>query len=201
MDILNKLDQQLNQLGKTVAEKAKNMTDSVASSGIIRQEEAKIEQCYAVIGKQIMQNSYPANLPKACEGLYEMIRSLEDEIHQKNLQSHPGQVPQASVVPGAASACAHCGALLEPDQLFCINCGARVQLETPVNTPNKVDAPAGSTYEKQELDKTELVAMQSGGKITGAQPEQAQISSAACPMCGAETTSGQVYCIQCGALL
>lgn len=200
MDILNKLDQQLNQLGKTVAEKAKNMTDSVASSGIIRQEEAKIEQCYAVIGKQIMQNSDPANLPKECEGLYEMIRSLEGEIRQKNLQPHPGQGPQASVVPGAASACAHCGALLEPDQLFCINCGARVQLETSINTP-EADAPAGSAYEKQETDKTELVALQSGGKITGAQPEPAQVSSAACPMCGAETTDGQVYCIQCGALL
>ena len=71
--------------------------------------------------------------------------------------------------------CARCGAPLEEDQLFCINCGAKVE-----EMAEPVQQETGNAVQEEYR-----------------QPEPVQ-NKILCPNCGKEVKPGQKFCTSCG---
>lgn len=172
--ILNDLDNKLTQVGNSMAQKAQEVIGNASASGMIHEEEQKIKQCYAQIGRQFAQQLSAGAVPAEYEALYTKILSLEKEI--ADLEASPQPMPPS----GSADVCVNCGAQLHEGQEFCINCGTKRQKQT--------------SFENMEAgEKTEVItpaSMQNSADTA--------VQQRTCPACGAEIESGQLFCISCG---
>lgn len=116
MAFLEELGKTLTDTGKEVATKAKALTEAIQLKTQINTEKAKLEEAYAVIGKQFYEaNKEPgeryAKAFEAVRASRERIAALEIELTQSE----------------GTRICAECGAKVPKDSLFCGKCGAPVK--------------------------------------------------------------------------
>lgn len=91
--------------------------------------------------------------------------------------------------------CIHCGKPISGDDIFCINCGKKIEPPAP---PKPVCSACGAS-----LNDGDLFCINCGTKVTlNATPvEPALPPVPSCPSCGAAVSEDDLFCIHCGAEL
>jgi ribosomal protein L40E len=116
MAFFEELGKTLSDTGKEVATKAKALTETIQLKTQISAEKTKLEEAYAVIGKQFYEaNKEPeeayAKAFEAVRASRERIAALEIELSQSE----------------GTRICAECGAKVPKNSFFCGKCGAPVK--------------------------------------------------------------------------
>lgn len=231
MTFLDEMDKKLTQLGNSVAQKTKGLTETAKITVEINAEELKIRQGYAEIGKLFTQQMQMEDIPEEYRELYQQILASENKIAKleaeqnvtpnvENLINCPVcnlQISADSVFCNGCGAkigdainqnfhkeaqtvmekskyvCTYCGEILNEGQLFCINCGRKVDLQ-PQNESRIQLQSENKIEENSELtDMTELVPIETTS--TSFKEKRQNI----CSSCGAELKEDQIFCIKCGA--
>ena len=190
MAFLDNLDRKITSLGQGVAQKSKEVTDSVKISAALKtagnQKKDAFEQLGRVYYQLIVQNE-DALIPEA----EEVVRQLHNlELQEKQLRKQLEKLKNIVYCPNCSAelagdskfcnvcgteisrtqyddggkVCRNCGAPLEDDQKFCVNCGMPAELEEPA---------AGSSEEK------------------GSSPR-------VCANCGSRIDEDAKFCTECG---
>ena len=127
-----------NAFTRGVGQKAKGNYDVVAMNAKIASLQKEIREIYLQIGEKYCA-IHKVNAEEALAGFVEHIRNLETQIADVQQQIESTKAATAAVslkaVPtatheagtGAGGFCPKCGALLEADALFCIQCGAAIE--------------------------------------------------------------------------
>ncbi len=114
MDFFDDLGKKLSQAGQSAVQKTKGMADIVKLSAAISEEEKKINNGYAEIGK-LYVSLHGAEAEPEFEELLKTIQDAEEKV--KEYQS------QLAVIRGV-SRCEKCGAEVPANSVFCNICGA-----------------------------------------------------------------------------
>ncbi len=129
----------------------------------------------------------------------------EEPVPEEPAEELPAeaQEPAPNEKTPAPAVCAACGAALEPDCMFCIECGARVETkpDTPAVVSDRFCDECG--YHVTESD---AVFCNNCGKRLPDSPRFLYSHSApagkTCPNCGFHTDEADVlFCIECGTKL
>lgn len=108
MASLNDLDKKLTRIGDSVAKRAQDAVDSVATPNKIAEKRRQLEECYAALGKAATDNSN-GTLPQEYQGSYQQILASQNKIkelnaRQSNYSSETFQNFQARQASSAAQA-------------------------------------------------------------------------------------------------
>ena len=113
MAFLEELGKTLSDTGKEVATKAKALTETIQLKTQISAEKTKLDEAYAVIGKQFYEaNEEPE---EAYAKAYEAIRASRERTR----------------------ICAECGAKILKDSFYCGKCGAHVKEASASSVTNE----------------------------------------------------------------
>jgi len=116
MAFFEELGKTISDTGKEVATKAKALTETIQLKTQISVEKTKLEEAYAVIGKQF----YEANKEpdEAYAKAYEAVRASRERIAALEIELSQSE---------GTRICAECGAKVPKSSLFCGKCGAPVK--------------------------------------------------------------------------
>ena len=109
------LGDKLNSMGKGIADKAKEVTDTTKLNSQIRDEEKKIQNIYVAIGQQYYNQTRENPAPEYAE-LFQSLVACEKLIAQYKLE--------VQKIKGVCT-CANCGAEIDVNASFCPSCGAK----------------------------------------------------------------------------
>lgn len=124
MDFFNELGSKLSMTGKTVADKAKDLTEITRLNAKVVSEESKLNKAYAEIGK-LYYAECRGEMADAYAEAAETIRTALAEIASAK--------EQINVLKGVRT-CAQCGREMGKNDLYCGSCGAK-------NEPAAEEAP------------------------------------------------------------
>lgn len=121
----------LKKSGQEAAGKAKDLAEVTKLQLVQKEQERKLEQLYAQMGKRFYES---AQMEEGSEffGMAQSITQLREEIAVSK--------EQQLLIKGGVR-CAACGTLMEADAMFCPNCGA--QKELPKEPEVVVEAAPG----------------------------------------------------------
>lgn len=133
MAFFEELGKTLSDTGKEVATKAKALTETIQLKTQISAEKTKLEEAYAVIGKQF----YEANKDpeEAYAKDFEAVRASRERIAALEIELTQSE---------GTRICAECGAKVPKNSFFCGKCGA------PVKEAEKHEAEEEKTAEKEQ---------------------------------------------------
>lgn len=114
MSFINEFGKKISDAGQTTIQKTKNLADIAKLNSSISDEEKKISDTYAQIGKQYF-SMYADNPEESFKAFVDAIKVSEGKIveYQNNIKQ----------IKGVAQ-CPKCGAEVESGALFCSTCGA-----------------------------------------------------------------------------
>lgn len=121
----------LKKSGQEAAGKAKDLAEVTKLQLAQKEQERKLEQLYAQLGKNFYEKAVQEEGAEFPDLLQSITRTLEeiDSCKQQQL-----------LIKGGVR-CAACGTLMEADAMFCPNCGA--QKELPKEPEPVVEAEPG----------------------------------------------------------
>lgn len=126
MAFFEELGKTLTDTGKEVATKAKALTEALQLKTQISAEKTKLEEAYAVIGKQYYETILE---PEECYSkAYEAVRTSRERIAALEIELAQSE---------GTRICAECGAKVPKDSLFCGKCGAPVKESETKEEPEK----------------------------------------------------------------
>lgn len=136
MAFFEELGKTLSDTGKEVATKAKALTETIQLKTQISAEKTKLEEAYAVIGKQF----YEANVEpeEAYAKAYEAVRASRERIAALEIELTQSE---------GTRICAECGAKIPKNTFFCGKCGAPVK-----------EAPQKADTEDENAEEVEATA-------------------------------------------
>ena len=116
MAFFEELGKTLSDTGKEVATKAKALTETIQLKTQISVEKTKLEEAYAVIGKQFYEaNKEPE---EAYAKAYEAVRASRERIAALEIELTQSE---------GTRICAECGAKVPKNSYYCGKCGAHVK--------------------------------------------------------------------------
>ena len=191
MDFFDEVGRKLAQTGHGVAQKTKNVAETVKINGLISEEEKRISDTYLRMGKLYYdacgENPGPPFVPlvaairDAAAKLAVYTEQLKQIKGVVNCQKCGSEVPyhapfcsscgspvQSSPVSEspADTACPLCGTPLPPGRAFCTNCGKPVEKAGPAETDEGPSDPVSGALR--------------------------------CPVCGKEVPAHTRFCSGCG---
>ena len=118
----------------------------------------------------------------------------------------PVPVPETKAEEPAYGVCPSCGAELEPDCAFCVECGARLADFAPEQKAPEKSAPLRFCTECGNMisDSDAMFCNNCGARLDGGDiySSSTEPTVKRCPYCGFNTTdSDVVFCIECGTKL
>jgi DNA-directed RNA polymerase subunit RPC12/RpoP len=126
MAFLEELGKTLSDTGKEVATKAKALTETIQLKTQISAEKTKLDEAYAVIGKQFYEaNEEPE---EAYAKSYEAIRASRERIAALEMELTQSE---------GTRICAECGAKILKDSFYCGKCGAHVKEASASSVANE----------------------------------------------------------------
>lgn len=141
MAFFEELGKTLSDTGKEVATKAKALTETIQLKTQISAEKTKLEEAYAVIGKQF----YEANREpeEAYAKAYEAIRASRERIAALEIELTQSE---------GTRICAECGAKILKDSIYCGKCGAHVKEadQSPVTNEEIIEEPEEAPLSEEE---------------------------------------------------
>lgn len=121
----------LKKSGQEAAGKAKDLAEVTKLQLAQKEQERKLEQLYAQLGKSYYETAAQGESDPFLEQLRSIAQTLEEIETCK----------QQQLLIKAGVRCAACGTLMEADAMFCPNCGA--QKELPKEPEPVVEAEPG----------------------------------------------------------
>ncbi len=109
MASLNDLDKKLTQIGESVAKTAQGVVDSVTTSNKIAERQRQLEECYAAMGKAVVDNSN-GTLPQEYQESYQRILMAQNKIKELNAQKTPDGSGSANSFASQQASAAAAGA-------------------------------------------------------------------------------------------
>jgi len=206
MAFFDEVGKKISQTSQGVAQKTKNIAETMELNSKISDEEKNINNIFIQIGKTYYE-TYGASPDRPFIQLVGVINdskskivSYAEQIKQiKGITRCPkcgGEVPYgatfcsscgspmniASEVAQPISSdiivCGNCGAQMSADSVFCINCGNKIE---------RLDVIS------QEIELTPIAEIQS---ITETEPEVLT-----CLSCGSQVSDDAAFCLNCGQKL
>lgn len=116
MAFFDDLKRGLSATGQTVAQKTKELGETVQVKTKLNAEKAELTKVYAAIGKQVFEAAGEADAEKF-EKEFSMVREGLERIALLE--------EQLKVLDGCIC-CTECGARIDKDSAFCSKCGAQV---------------------------------------------------------------------------
>lgn len=116
MAFFDDLKKGLSVTGQTVAQRTKEIGETVQLKTKLSTEKAELTKAYAAIGKQFFETAEDADAEKY-EREFSVIRESLENIAQLE--------DQLKVLDGCIC-CMECGARIEKNSVFCSKCGAKV---------------------------------------------------------------------------
>lgn len=136
MAFFEELGKALSDTGKEVATKAKAMTETIQLKTQISVEKTKLEEAYAVIGKQFYEtNKEPG---EAFRKAYEAVRASRERIAALEIELTQSE---------GTRICAECGAKVQKNSFYCGKCGAPVK-----EAASEPEANEEGGVEKEQAD-------------------------------------------------
>lgn len=210
MAFFDDLGKKITQAGQAVSQKTKDFTGVAKLNAAIADEEKKLQNTYAQIGRL-----YVSKHTNDCEpdfvGLISTIKDSEQNIinYRQQIQNIKGLVrcekcgaeiannisfcnacgaPVKPVIPTAPAApanpnlitCAGCGQMVSKDLKFCTACGTPTAQAAPAPVPTPVAAPVPTPVAEPT--------------VTAAEEPVAK----RCVTCGADIPEGMAFCQECG---
>ncbi|MBE7721442.1 MAG: zinc ribbon domain-containing protein [Lacrimispora celerecrescens] len=141
MAFFEELGKTLSDTGKEVATKAKALTETIQLKTQISVEKTKLEEAYAVIGKQFYEaNKEPE---EAYAKAYEAVRASRERIAALEIELTQSE---------GTRICAECGAKVPKNSYYCGKCGAHVK-----EASQKADTEDGNVEEVEQPEPAEEV--------------------------------------------
>ncbi|MDF2472340.1 MAG: hypothetical protein K0R21_122 [Anaerocolumna sp.] len=109
-DTLEKVGDTITTQGQEVVKKAKEVTENVKLNAQIREQENKLKDAYAVIGKLYYEENRDAQEEKYADAFKTIEQIIEKIIELKGTQT-----------------CENCGTQVDKDAVYCSKCGSRCQ--------------------------------------------------------------------------
>lgn len=229
MAFFDQMSKRISKAGTDVAQSTKNMAATSKLNNTIAEEERRIANLYAQIGKayfELHRMDPEAGLAGSVNAINEALARIDqckEQIQKiRGIVVCPGcgievssdsafcnacgtRLPKAEVVVDAAPkgpVCTKCGAKLTPGQRFCVTCG------TPV-----AGAPAAVSYVEYAptvapgVTPAAAPAAEPAPVEEPAAPAPAPVAApeplpaVRCPNCGAEMEPDALFCLECGEQL
>jgi membrane protease subunit (stomatin/prohibitin family) len=208
MAFFDEVGKKIAQTSQGVAQKTKNMAETVKLNGMISDEEKRISNAFLQIGKTYYE-TYGGNpdqlFAQLIAGINDSkakIGSYQEQVKQLKgivrCSKCGGEVPYGApfcsscgvtmnVAPSAPDGsifCGKCGSSVAPGKVFCTNCGGKIEQATtpaavPAPPPEPVYAPTPPVQEVSEVVPPAATSIQ-------------------CPGCGSELAANAVFCLNCG---
>lgn len=121
MAFFDDLGKKISSTSQNVMSKAKELVDISGLKSQISEEEKKINKYYSSLGK-LYYDTQKENPTLELSELVGMIQASFNHIDELQL---------AITEIENANKCPNCGAVVEDDMLFCINCGAKLEKNEP----------------------------------------------------------------------
>lgn len=125
MAFFDDLGKKISSTSQSVMNKAKGMVDISGLKGQISEEEKNINQYYLSLGKLYYDTQKETPTPE----LSELVSMIQKSFN------HIDELKAAIAEIENANKCPNCGAIVEEDMLFCINCGAKLEKKEPEPQP------------------------------------------------------------------
>lgn len=109
-DTLEKVGDTISTQGQEVVKKAKEVTETVKQNALIREQENKIKDAYAQVGKLYFEEYKDAQEEKYAEAFKTIEQSKEKLKQLKGTRD-----------------CENCGAEVDKDAVYCSKCGERME--------------------------------------------------------------------------
>ncbi|MDE6776414.1 MAG: hypothetical protein K2O52_03065 [Oscillospiraceae bacterium] len=228
-NFLDRLNANVTNATRTVAQKAKNLNESNKLNSQIKAEEHNIQQNLIAIGQkyyELCKDSPDEEFKTMVEAIVESEQKIEkfkqeiEEVRAREpeLVPIPEQVtvakPANTPANPSAMVCTNCGKIYEAGNLFCGSCGQKLtaqytatDVSVQAETENAVEVSSeNDTQVQQEITDTPEIdimdAMNSEQEQAIAKEEEQVSKPAFCPYCGSElNVPGQIYCGGCGKKL
>lgn len=158
-------------------------------TGMIADEEKKIEKLYSELGKayfELRKDEETDEFKVQITGIKDSMKKIED--YNKTIKEVKGLVP-----------CPKCGKDMKKTDAFCTSCGYRV---APAEEPKPVVSSTASkcTNCGAVVPNGSMFCTSCGTKITQSAPaiQATENAQPKCTNCGAVVPSGSLFCTSCG---
>lgn len=156
MDFFNKLGESLQNAGKEVTKKTKDLGGVVSLSAQIKEGENQLEKVYAMIGKKYSE-AFPEELRERFFEEYEQITKISSKLEEDK--------EQLRVLKGL-KVCPNCGAQTDVNALHCPMCGTELkQKEETVEEVAEVQEQNCCPYCKEPVSENAKFCAKCGTKI------------------------------------
>ncbi len=134
MALFDDISKKISGAGQSVAQKGKEMTDSIRINSLISEEDKKLSSLYAEIGKKYV-SLYEGKYEEAMKAQVEEVNASLHRIDELNAQlSELKSTVKCNSCgaenPKTAQFCATCGTVLKTEECCdarrCVNCGAQL---------------------------------------------------------------------------
>ncbi|MCL1917580.1 MAG: hypothetical protein FWG14_04580 [Peptococcaceae bacterium] len=136
MDLLDKIGRKISQTSQDVAQKTKNMAETMRLNTMISDEEKNINKAFHQIGTLYFE-TYGENPDQLFVQLIDSINDSKAKIDLYSEQvskikgsgapANTTSEPEAAPVENEAS-CGECGPALTPEALYCAYCGSKIEV-------------------------------------------------------------------------
>ena len=199
MAFFDEVGKKISKTSQSVAQKTKNMAETMKLNGMISDEEKNINNAFSQIGRTYYETygSNPdqlfAQLVDGINASKENIESYKEQIKQIknrircdkcggevlnndplcNSCGTPVNFDLESTPTLNGTVCDKCGAVMPPEKTFCTNCGNKIEQVVAEQSP-----PSASTIMED---------------ISSSSPD-----TISCPSCGKELSASAAFCSGCG---
>lgn len=213
-NFLDRLNANVTNATRTVAQKAKNLNESNKLNSQIKAEEHNIQQNLIAIGQkyyELCKDSPDEEFKTMVEAIAESEQKIEkfkqeiEEVRAREPKLVP--IPEEAVIytPDMSDTpdkqtdmvCTNCGSKYAPGNLFCASCGQKLTVSVQPETDTQVQQEIKETSEMDEIIAEQEL------KITPEDDEEESVAKQAfCPYCGNKLNiAGQLFCGECGKKL
>jgi DNA-directed RNA polymerase subunit M/transcription elongation factor TFIIS len=192
MAFFDKVGQKISQTSQNVAQKTKNMTETMKLNGMVSDEEKHINNAFLQIGK-----IYYETFGKTPDQLFtELIDGINDS--KSKIVVYNDQIKQ---IKGVVR-CPKCGAEVPISSTFCGTCGSPVNTApAEASVANTIQCPqCGVQMQSDKIFCTNCgyKIEQSTEVVVEAQADEPDKSFAVCPACGQSLPEDASFCLNCG---
>ena len=140
MAFFTDMKRSLTETGKQVAQKTKELSDTVQLKTQLSREKEALNRQYAQIGKKVFE---------AANGADEETYTAEFTLIRESLKTIDELQDKLSTLEGFIH-CPECGAKIEKDSAFCSKCGAKIAETKPEDDDIDVVDTAGASETTRE---------------------------------------------------